>query len=219
MLRAMFLKVTGLAALLVCCGAVVHASMQSGPDREWRFKVSVDGRPIGEQSFVITEDAGKSQIAIRARFEVRVLFVPVYRYEHDNREEWQDGCLVRIDALTRDNGEKLFVRGEQGPETFVVEGPNGHQRLPPCVSTFAYWDRSFLAAERLLNSQTGEYTPVNVGPPRQETLKVGDRDLASERYTLEGPDFSIRLWYSPEGEWLALESTTKEGRKLRYERQ
>jgi hypothetical protein len=58
-----------------------------------------------------------------------------------------------------------------------------------------------------------------VGPPRLETLEVGDRELASERYTLAGPDFSIELWYSPEGEWLALESTTKEGRKLRYERQ
>jgi hypothetical protein len=223
MLRATFLKLTGLAALLVGCGAAAHASMQSGqsgPDREWRFSVSVDGRPIGEQSFVLTEDAGRSQVTIRARFQVRVLFVPVYRYEHDNREEWQDGCLVRIDALTRDNGENLFVHGEQRGETFVVEGPNGRQRLPPCVNTFAYWDRAFLAADRLLNSQTGEYTPVNVvGTPRQEMLKVGDRELASERYTLEGPDFSIELWYSPEGEWLALESTTNEGRKLRYERQ
>ena len=38
----------------------------------------------------------------------------------------------------------------------------------------------------------------------------------AQRYALETRDFRIDLWYSPGKEWLALESRTDGGRKIRY---
>jgi hypothetical protein len=40
--------------------------------------------------------------------------------------------------------------------------------------------------------------------------------MAAEHYTLSGSKYTIELWYSPGGEWLALQ-TTADGRTVRYE--
>jgi len=40
--------------------------------------------------------------------------------------------------------------------------------------------------------------------------------VPAEHYTLTGGKYTIELWYSPRGEWLALQ-TTADGRTVRYE--
>jgi hypothetical protein len=203
-----------LPALLLAAGT---ASAEQDAVRTWRFDVSLDGRRIGEHSFVAAERDGVVEIESQARFTVNLLFVPVYRYEHRNREVWRDGCLARIDARTLDNGEELRVRGELAAEGFSIQGPDGAATLPGCIKTFAYWDPRFLAEERLLNAQTGEYETVRAQDRGTDTLLVAGRAREAHRHTLEAAGFQIDLWYSPQGEWLGLESRTPEGRRLRYD--
>jgi hypothetical protein len=38
----------------------------------------------------------------------------------------------------------------------------------------------------------------------------------AQRYHLHGPEMEIDLWYSAQGDWLALESLTRKGRRVRY---
>jgi hypothetical protein len=47
-------------------------------------------------------------------------------------------------------------------------------------------------------------------------LDIGGRRVIAERHTLRTGGYRIELWYSPDGEWLALETVTPEGRRLRY---
>ncbi|HEY5807841.1 MAG TPA: DUF6134 family protein, partial [Povalibacter sp.] len=124
---------------------------------------------------------------------------------------------TRIDARTSDNGKELVVRGTQEGSQFAVSGPSGAAVLPACVQTFAYWDAEFLKASHLLNSQTGEYSAVQITSIGREILTTGGRQREADRHTLRAKDFHIDLWYSPDGEWLALESLTPQGRRLRYE--
>ncbi len=89
--------------------------------------------------------------------------------------------------------------------------------LPACVKSFAYWDESFVTESRLLNSQTGEFESVNLTRQGVETLQVSGRSLAAKHYSLRTGHLGIDLWYSNQGEWLALESHLENGRTLRYE--
>jgi hypothetical protein len=111
----------------------------------------------------------------------------------------------------------LAVRGTQDGERFVVTGTRGQANLPACVMTFAYWNPDLLGQSRLLNVQTGEYMDVQVRVLGEETLTVRGTAQRALRYALETRDFRIDLWYSPNKEWLALESNTEGGRKLRYQ--
>ncbi len=184
--------------------------------REWRFTALLDGKKIGYQTFRLTESGQDRVLVSEARYKVKILFVNVYSYHHDDREEWRGDCLTRIESKTNDNGEQLFVHGELAQAHLVVDTGEGRQRLPECVETFAYWNPHILDATRLLNSQTGKYVNVKVTSQGRETIEAGGRQRAADHYTLTTDEFSIDLWYSPERRWLGLETTTESGRRLRY---
>ena len=148
---------------------------------------------------------------------MKALFVPVYAYVHEDTELWHDGCLVGMKAQTSENGHESQVLGSSTDSGFQVEGPKGTTVLPGCISSFAYWDRARLGATRLLNAQSGEYEAVALTGQGAETILSQGRRVAAERYSLAATAFSIKLWYSSDGRWLALESRTSQGRTLRYE--
>ena len=177
-----------------------------GATREWRFDVSLDGRPIGEHSFVLQERANLREVTSDASFRVRILFVEAFRYEHHARESWRGDCLERLEARTVQNGEQLRV---------VV--PDDKPPRSDCIQTFAYWNPSILESSVLLNPQTGEYVPVKVLALGRETL--GGQDTDRYRLLGSGPTpLQIDLWYTPARDWVALESRTPQGRLLRYAR-
>ncbi len=185
--------------------------------RQWQFRVLLDGRPIGEHDFTVSGAHGSEQVVTQARFSVKALFVPVYGYLHQDSETWRDGCLVRIEAHTSENGHESQVLGSRADAGFALHGPQGGQLLPPCISSFAYWDRARLAAARLLNPQSGEYEPVALSAQGTESIVIRGQAVQAERYRLAGPTFTVTLWYASDGRWLALESRTAQGRTLRYE--
>lgn len=207
MILALFLSM----ALL---SATVTASTST---EEWRFRVFLDDAEIGYHRFSLLGNGPERQLESEARYNVKFLYVTVYRYAHDSRERWQGNCLKQVEANTQDNGKTLAVRGTQDGDRFVVTNTRGEANLPACVMTFAYWNPDLLGQSRLLNVQTGEYMDVQVRPLGEETLTVRGTVQRALRYALETRDFRIDLWYSPNKEWLALESNTQGGRKLRYQ--
>jgi Family of unknown function (DUF6134) len=194
--------------------AAITASASTG---EWRFRVFLDDAEIGYHRFSLLGDGPEQQLESEARYNVKFLYVTVYRYAHDSRERWQGSCLKQVEANTLDNGKMLAVRGTQDGERFVVTGTRGQANLPACVMTFAYWNPDLLGQSRLLNVQTGEYMDVQVRVLGEETLTVRGAAQRALHYALETRDFRIDLWYSPNKEWLALESSTEGGRKIRYQ--
>jgi hypothetical protein len=79
------------------------------------------------------------------------------------------------------------------------------------------WNPEFLEQPRLLNPQTGEYVDVRVEEIGDELLEVRGQPVAATRFKLTARRVDLTLWYSPDDEWLALESVAKGGRIIRYE--
>lgn len=207
MMRALFLSMA-----LLSVTATASASTE-----EWRFRVFLDEAEIGYHRFSLLGDGPEQQLESEARYNVKFLYVTVYRYAHDSRERWQGNCLKQVEANTQDNGKTFAVRGKQDGDRFVVTGTRGQANLPACVMTFAYWNPDLLGQSRLLNVQTGEYLDVQVRTLGEETIMVRGSAQRALHYALETRDFRIDLWYSPNKEWLALESSTEGGRKIRYQ--
>jgi hypothetical protein len=185
--------------------------------REWNFDVSLDGRAIGEHRFTLRERGDLRELTSEARFRVRILFIDAYRYEHRAREQWRGDCLQTLDAHTDANGKPIAVTGQRDSGVFRIQSGSAPVVLDECVQTFAYWNPSILAARRLLNPQTGEYVDVKVRLMGREVINGQD----TQRYRLVGQGgapLEIDLWYTPARDWVALESLTPEGRRLRYAR-
>lgn len=197
-----------------------NTSTPAQPSRALHFDVFLDESPIGFQRFELASTADGLTVESRARFELTWLRIKALDYDHHDREHWRGGCLQSIESRTRQNGKDYRVTGRAGAGGFTVEGQEGRQRLAACVGTFSYWDKAQLLRQtKLLNSQTGEYLAVATRALGSGSLRLGDREIAVDRYVIEGEDLEIHLAYTRDGnEWVSLDSPLFAGRELRYRR-
>ena len=192
--------------------------------RRWAFDVLLDGKPIGTHRFVLASRGDERELTSDARFDVKVLMVTAYRYRHQATERWRGGCLASLAARTEAGGTTTTVTAgtasddpaPAGVGALAVTGPQGTQRLPGCVSTYAYWDPALPQRTHLLNPQTGKLDAVKFEAPVAGTLDVRGSATAARRVRLTSTEPSIDLWYLPSGAWVGLDSTVTGGRKLSY---
>lgn len=205
-----------LLASLYCLAPVVHA----GEQRVHRFEVLLDGKPVGTHDFHISPAVdGAREVRSDARLDVRMLGLTLYRYRHSAREQWNAGCLRRIDAETRDGDEQVVVHGELRNGRFELVRPVARASASPCLSSYAYWDPALLLVQReLLNPQTGAIDAVQFDALGEEVIAVQGTQRTARRHRLRGAGLNIDLWYSPEGEWLQLASAVRGDRQLLYRR-
>jgi hypothetical protein len=204
----------------ICILLIISASAASAnpaENREWSFRVLLDGKDVGSQRFVLTNADGKTRLETEANFKVKFLFATVYQYMHRNVETWEGNCLTEIRSTTDANGKPYAVNGQQRDGFFEMQGDGQKEQLPECISSFAYWDPSFLENSQLLNSQNGKYLDVQITQVGTDFLTIKGEQVAARKYHLAAGELDLHLWYSSEDEWLALESRTKGNRVLSYE--
>jgi hypothetical protein len=209
------LTLIGLLTIIIALPVAALESM-NGVAR-WEFDVYLDDKKVGKHQFEVSEKGDVKHVKSEASFNYKFLFISAYRYEHSAAERWTNDCLMEFDATTNANGKRVQVSGAQTGAGFSVERDDVPLELPECVMTFAYWNPVFLTQPRLLNPQTGEYMDVSVEQIGEEFLKVRGLRVAATRYKLTAKNVDLTLWYSPEEEWLVLESVAKGGRIIRYE--
>lgn len=185
--------------------------------REYDFRVWLDDREIGHHNFVVSHNNVETRIISSARFAVKFWFITAYSYLHTSHEIWQGDCLQSIQATTDDNGEYLFVQGTINDQSLLLKTHAGKQQLQGCIRTFAYWNPLLLKNTKLLNAQTGELETVAFELMGKTTINIREQIVAALHYQIQTPKFIIDLWYSSDHEWLALESTTESGARLRYQ--
>jgi len=205
-------------AALAAMAGTIGASTLPVDDGSIKFDVYLDDSKIGFHRFYFDDLDSGARVESNAEFDVKFLFVTAFKYRHTAEERWTNGCLERLDAETNANGKELAVVGERTEGGFVVRQGGEAEQLPECVMTFAYWNPAFLEQPKLLNPQTGEYLDVQVQRLEPADISVSGRTVRATPYRLEAKGMDLTVWYSPDREWLALESVAKGGRIIRYER-
>lgn len=206
---------------LVASGAAMAADLiDDSTDRQWRFRVLLDGKDIGFHQYDVKQVGERRVVRTRAEFDVKFLFFNAYKYRHSLKATWQGSCLEDLQSETNANGKAMAVTGQRRDRAFAVESGDKETDLPSCVMNFAYWDPRILEQEKLLNPQTGEYLDVEVSQLGEERVPIDGREVAANVYRIVAKDMQIDLWYSQdENRWIALESQTKGARVIRYERE
>lgn len=191
------------------------ASSQSN-QQSWKFKVLLNDKPIGFHEVRIETENNRKTVLTQADFDVRFMYIPVYSYNHETREVWQDGCLLNITSATDDNGDNYFINSQKNEQEFALQTQDGNRSLHGCVRSFAYWDINMLKSKQLLNTQTGEYQAVSFNDMGNDTLSLDQGEIDARHFRLKCENMTIDLWYTMDMRWLALESVTESGAVLRY---
>ena len=213
---------TGLTRWLLClplfavCAAVPDLALAAS-QQVYDFKVQLDGKDIGSQRFDVSSEGDRTEIAIKASFDVKFFFLTAYSYRHTNREVWKGDCLKEIRATTNDNGDEFFVRGTYTDGRLQLETHAGSRTVEGCVKTFAYWNRDWVQSPRLLNSQTGAVDEVQIREIGEETIEVRGVPTSTEHIRIKSDKLTIDLWYDRQQSWVGLQSTTEDGGVLTYQ--
>ncbi len=215
------MNIKSLLALTVLVPGLVFgegSDLAANNEANWRFDVYLDDKSIGWHKFGLrTAPNGDVSMTTQAEFDVKLLFVRVFSYEHQAAETWREGCLQNIDSSTRQNKKQFKVRGTNQGAGLVLTLPSISATPIRCAQSFAYWNPSILEASSLLNSQTGLVEDVTVTQNGETSLDIGGKRLRASEFTITTLKGDIRVWYEVgTNRWLALEAPAKGGRKLRY---
>lgn len=209
--------------MLAGVGALLSAGVSHGTinapeprDRVWSFRVFLDDDPIGYHRFVLRTQGDTRELESTARFRVRLLFINAYHYDHEAHEIWRGDCLTRLDSTSKDDGRPHSVHARADDGVLTIDAPPRHYSVDGCAMSFAYWNPAMLQQSHLINPETGEDVAVSIRPAGEEEISVRGSLVPARRYHLHATGMDIDLWYSPDGEWLALESPSQGGHRLHY---
>lgn len=191
-----------LAALALGLVATAAAQPTAQPGDSWNFEATLDGKPIGTHRFVVSGSPEARTVDSQARFTVRILGIPVYRYLHQANEHWQGECLRELRSDTDDDGARQHVAQRYEAD---------------CLMGFAYWNPRLLTQRRLINPQTGNIEEARCEPVPDRLVAVRDQAVAAHGWRLIAGDQRIIVWYaSDNGRWIGLDAEAKGGRQLAY---
>jgi hypothetical protein len=202
--------------VLHCIAGLCLLSPTLGFTKTWDFDVFMDGKQIGTHQFVLSEKENSLKILrSEAKFDVKFLGINFYHYYHQADEVWENNCLKKVNAETQENSKVTTITGFQDFQDkpiFKVLSKKTQEIPSECIMTFAYWNSKILQQPKLLNPQTGEFLAVNISTIGKESILVKGLSVNAEHFKIDTKKFKLDVWYDVDGEWLALQSQTTDGR-------
>lgn len=205
-----------LLAAIGCLGSALLPRFGQGAGRpaDLAFAATRNGKPLGYHRIAFSEDGPRLIAEIEIAFEVKLAFIPLYRYRHRNREVWQDGRLVELATRTDDDGTDFEVEAKAAGGMLLVTGSSGRLELPGDILPSSYWDERMMQRGEWLDTQSGRLAHSQVSAQPAAPLELGGRTVDARRYDLKG-DITCSLWYH-EGRWVRLQFAASDGSVIEY---
>ncbi|MEM7023192.1 MAG: DUF6134 family protein [Pseudomonadota bacterium] len=165
---------------------------------EYTFTVMRDGDPVGRHRFVF-ERYGDS-IEIQEATEITVSFasIPLYTFEYEGRQLWQDGRAVRIDAITDDNGEKYDISVRDTDQGYVRTVNGRVDSFDESTAVLAFWNTDTLEHDSFFSAVEDKVLDAKFEFLGTEEIKVGGQKVETQHYRMVG-DEERELWFDPDG--------------------
>ena len=181
------------------------------------FAVTHNGSPMGTHRVSFTREGDALIVDIAIRFEVKLAFITLFRYQHDAREVWHGGRLIAFDSLTDDDGDRFQVAARATPEGLRVAGTGGSYLAPATTVTSSYWHIGMIDHGRVLDSQSGRMIDLVAAPAGTREEIVGGRKEPVRLFRLSG-EITGELAYTARDEWALLRFRAR-GSEIAYRRE
>ena len=173
------------------------------PARRMPFSVRRGDDFIGNHVVTFSQSGNRVEVLVTAAFEVKVAFVTAWRYEHQNREVWEDGRLISVDSTTNDDGTDLSVTARATATGLDVQGREGRFTAPADTLSTSWWNAGVVGRNQVLDTQNGIMRSYSVSPGSWESVTAGGRPVQARPYVLSG-DFNLTIWFSDQDQWVKM---------------
>lgn len=202
----------GLGAGLLSTAPEAQAARSPG---RLEFQVTRNGEPFGAHTITVSEQDGALVVRNSVSLRAGLGPVTVFRYQQSCTEAWRGGALESIDCSTLKDGRRTAVRGAREGEQLRITGLGGERTFPATIAPTSWWTRTAMRGGVLLDTETGQEMRVRVTRLGRETVTVGGRPIAADRYRVEGT-LAVDLWYDDQGRWVRCAFTAR-GQRIEYQ--
>ena len=187
----------------------------SAPSQPLAFTVLRNGEPVGTNTISFRQTAAGLQVDVKTAIVVKITVIPVYRFEHEGHELWQDGHLVSLRSVTNDDGtpHQLAVDAKGDMLDVKGDGYTGPAALGSIPGSL--WNPAVPRQSTLLNSLDGKLMQVVTKDLGEETLTVRGTSSKARHYVVEG-DLKRDLWYDSEGALVQIHLKAKDDSDILY---
>ncbi|MEQ8247104.1 MAG: DUF6134 family protein [Alphaproteobacteria bacterium] len=193
-----------IALTMLISGAGLPAAAMAPYDGKLTFDVIRGGKSIGKHEITFREVGDETHVDIDIELTVKIGFLTVFKYRHQNSEVWRGGTLVSVATDTDDNGDAYEVRARREGDGLFVRTLQEEHVLPGTAIPTSYWNPAILMNPQWLDTQRGIMLDIAVEPAGLEAVSLADgRTIEAERFEVRG-DLNITVWYTPQGEWVKL---------------
>jgi hypothetical protein len=206
------------SSLWVVAAALVVVSLAALADDagEYTFTVLKDGTPVGRHRVEFDRMGDRVEVREETEIEVRVAMIPVYSFEHETRQIWENGRAVRIDATTTDNGEELQITVRPDGEGYIRTVNGRVDRFDGSMAVLAFWNKDTLRHHAFFSAVEDKTLRASFEFAGKEKITIAGAALDVDHYRMVG-DEERELWYDAAGH-IAKVRLSRRGSKIEYVR-
>jgi hypothetical protein len=170
----------------------------------YTFTVFKDGDPVGKHRFVFDRNGARIEIREATEIQVKLAMIPIYTFEHQARELWQDGRVIKVDATTNDNGEKLDISVRPDGQGYVRTVNGRVDRFDASKRMLAVWNKDTLKHHDFFSVVEDQTLKVSFQRIGREKLSLHGQMLDVDHYRMVG-DEERDLWFDNAGQIVKVE--------------
>ncbi len=184
--------------------AVAAALTTAARPSDLRFAVMRGRSKIGVRTIEFQDRADGLAVRTVIDLAVTVVFMTVFRYQHECDDVWAAGQLVSLRSRTNEDGKRYAVEVTAETDGLRVVGPGGPLVVGSRLLTSnSLWDRRLVDRQRLIDAQHGGEIGLVVHRCAAEPVMLAGRErVVANCFQILTPHYGGLLWYDATGRWV-----------------
>ncbi|MBK1663646.1 hypothetical protein CKO38_09895 [Rhodospirillum rubrum] len=184
--------------------------------QDLRFRIMRKGERVGTHRVSFSHD-GKTVIArAHADIEIKLAFIPIYRFSYSSTTTWARGQIQSLRARTDDNGTDTSVAVDKlASGQLGVSGSGGPATVAADTFPTDHWNPAVIGSDRVINTITGEINDVTLTRIGRERVETGTGPREADHYRYTG-QLEAEVWYDDQGRWVKLAFPGRDGSRVDY---
>jgi hypothetical protein len=183
--------------------------------KEILFDVRRKGEKVGFHRVHFNGSGDALTVESDFQLQIKVLFVPVFRYAYRSESRWRDGQLEGLHVTLDDDGKRSALNAIRVGDMMRIDYDDGTYTTRAPLYPTNHWNVGVLMQDRVLNTLTGHLNAVRIRPMARETVTTERGHTQATRYAYSG-DLETEVWYDDAGRWVKMRFAGRDGSMIEY---
>lgn len=179
------------------------------------FDVYRKDKRVGFHRVRFSQDAKTLSVESDFQLQLKILYVPVFRYAYRSESLWRMGQLDRLSVTLDDDGKRSSLDATRVGNRIQVDRASGSYMTDAPLFPTNHWNAAVLGQNRVLNTLTGRINSVRIELIVRETVHTERGDVPATRYAYTG-DLETEVWYDDAGRWVKMRFAGRDGSPIEY---